>query len=174
MQTDPHSSLDQKTPRWVQVVWLLMLVWSVYVIARAHGELSGQRDIQGLFRSYSAPYIQSGNWIVDPKMTRLDDELNARFNIHLPTRDIQNLSPEAWCRLLKRAGTQCRMNSAKQPHKDVIHLRFIRGAQLPELWLGRLGIKHVTFTPDVGVVVRETLDPADTTLSLPDLREKPW
>ena len=174
MQTDPHSFQNQKTSRWVRVAWILMLAWSVYVITRAYTELSGQRDVQGLFRSYSAPYIQGGNWIVDPKMTRLDDELNARFNIHLPTRDIQNLSPEAWCRLLKRVGTQCRIYSAKKPPNDGVHLRFIKGEKLPELWLGRLGIKHVVFTSDIGVVVRETLEPADTILSLPDLREKPW
>ena len=58
---------------------LVGISWSSYLFRRASNELRGGQVVKGLFRSYHPPYRYKLGWVIDPKGTRLDNELWLRF-----------------------------------------------------------------------------------------------
>ena len=173
MSVSSHASQTQGKPRWVVLLWCIMLCWSSYVLWRAHGELNDQSTVAGLFRNYAPPYIEDGAWVVDPKTTSVFHELKARYGISSLGRDALTWTPHMWCQALNAKGRRCILSSDKEKISSV-HLRFETSKQRPKIWLGRLGLRHVLFEEGIGVVVRDAVPPAEAILSLPDAQEKPW
>ena len=159
--------------RWVLWTVICATAWMVHLIGRAYGELTDIRPIKGLFRIYEAPYLSAFGWVVDPRKNTIEAELERRYGFRETTPKPQR-GEIAWCDFLRAGGLNCTAHSAPDNELSVVRLRIFGDGRPPQLWLGRLGIEHVLFIPDLGVVVTPTLLPAQTVLILSDARESPW
>jgi len=66
-------------PRWVSILLILCVVWAGGLAYFGYHQLRDTPVVHGLFRGYAPPYERDGSWVIDPRKTRLVDELRARY-----------------------------------------------------------------------------------------------
>ena len=106
-----------------------MLLWSSYLLRRASNELRGGQIVEGLFRSYHPPYRHDLGWVIDPKDTRLADELWTRFG----TGEMGDAHAD-WESMCRRLHLQMRPYDAGKSLKAP-SLLFRSGSTVPDLWI---------------------------------------
>ena len=132
---------------WTTLVGILL--WSSYLFRRASNELRGGQVVKGLFRSYHPPYRHKLGWVIDPKGTRLDNELWLRFG-----GEQQVNTDGDWASMCRRLNLQMQPYDVEKALKSP-SLMFRSDSEIPDLWIGYYGLSHVIFREYVGVFTTE-------------------
>ena len=146
-----------------------MVIWTGLVIFRARSELRGQHKIQGLHRSYLAPYEIEDGWVIDPRTTGLKKELIRRY---APAGASSALTGN-WSSDLTRLQLAPKVINPSHSLANPT-LLFLANRQLPDLWIHRFREKHVVFRSGVGVLLLKTLPAFERGLALMNAEERPW
>ena len=149
-----------------------MALWSTTKVLRAKAELTGVTEVQGIQRSFHAPHGHALGWVIDPRSGDLALELLRRYGPDHP-----QLEPTAW----DREGLSSALDAAGYVHEsgapktwDGLSPRLRGTRQGVHLLLRKFGIQWVVFYPEVGVVLTDTLPPAEWEITLLETREAPW
>tara|TARA_B100001093_G_scaffold482172_1_gene513581 strand:- start:1362 stop:1826 length:465 start_codon:yes stop_codon:yes gene_type:complete len=138
----------------VRVFWSLVIFiicWTTWVLVRASDELRGGQIVQGLTRTYLPPYQHALGWVIDPRSTRLSDELVARYG-----PELASIPNEPWQKTLRRIGLrlgQFKKTAVLKQPSLLVH----QDRKMPDLWIGRFGLKHVMFRDSIGVLTVDEL-----------------
>ncbi len=164
---------DPVNPPGVRWLWLVMAVWSAWVIWHGSAELSARYEVVGLERSFSAPVEHPWGWLLDARPGALWDEVHQRYAADKSAPAAPADTPEAWTRAL--AGLALTARPPTSPWTGARpRIRFHGDDRSPTLLIGLYGTKSVLYDPALGVVVPERLDPTATELELVNAREAPW
>ena len=142
---------------------LLMLCWTSWVLVRAIEELRGGQVIQGLTRTYLPPYQHALGWVIDPRTTSLSAELIARYG-----QGIRPIDDEPWQKTLRRIGFRLGQFKKGDPLVEpslLVH----QNREIPDLWIGRFGLKYVLFRQSIGVLTIDELPAYSSAIRLEGL-----
>jgi len=160
-------------PAWARWLWLVIGIWSACVIWHGRGELSARYEVVGLERHFSAPSEHDWGWILDARPGPLWTEVHRRYAAHKAPSAAPDNSPAAWRAALDSMGL-----TARPPERPWTgahpRIRFHGSERSPTLLIGLYGTKTVIYDPEQGVVVPESLPPAQTEWELVNAREAPW
>ena len=153
-------------------LWCAIITWSAGQVVRAQNELIGIHEVHGLRRSFRAPHTHELGWVIDSKPRTLQAEFDRRFRRHH-----KPLNPGPWdqkqlVKALKSAGYVHQMGPPQG--WNGISPRFRSTEGQVHLLLRKFGLQWVIFYPHVGVVLADTLPPAEWEVSLLNVQEAPW
>ena len=162
------NSISRVNP-WLLTFWMLMVFWSGHLIFRAHNELNGHQTIQGLHRTYSTPYEIKNGWVIDPRMTSLNQELARRY---LPGR-VQISFTGDWSSDLSELQLSPRLFRVGETLIKPT-LLFRHQVDQPDLWIREFREKQVIFRPSVGVLLLDNLPVYQRGIALMSAKDRPW
>jgi len=167
--TAPAVSPASSTGRTLgRILWPLMIAWAAFVAWRAYGELNADYTVDGLFRTYRAPYDSAMGSVIDPRpQLDLSAEIARRYAPDLNPTDASPTDEATWRTALGNLGlTVAEHDPAATWTGAPPRLRLT--ADGPHLLIGLFGVDLVALVPGVGVVriPEGRLPPATVDLAL--------
>lgn len=135
--------------RLARLLWPALALYAALVSWRAHGELTQDDVVRGLFRTYLPPQRLAIGWLFDARPGDLAAEIDARLGTRGPPPADQ--TPAAWRAALEARGFTVEASSGHGAGEP--RLVFVEGG--PWLITGRAEQRPIAFDPRRGMLLVE-------------------